>query len=348
MLKNKLKKYLRRSLDNRTRGNLIGKSLFLAYSIYKKLDNILYKKDSKAVAKFYIRMKNIERQMRTKGTFVTLEELLVWTNDWIKTFPETYDIIVGIPRGGLLIASIIALKLGKPLSTPEQFRDGQYWMSKHMEETVDKKKEPYHVLLVDDNVQHEKTIEEPAQIMRSSNKNVKITKAALMISEDAVNYVDIYFKLLRAYPPIGEWKLLHWKRGILAVDMDGVICEDCPPHVDMDEKLYIEWLRNARSYLIPNFEIDYIVSNRLEKYRPETEEWLARHGVLYNTLILWDIPSKEYRNGKFIEHKVDILLKIKPSEYWESSYNQANKIWEATKIPTISIDEMIAFGTLGR
>ncbi len=160
--------------------------------------------------------------------------------------------------------------------------------------------------------------------------------------------MDIYFKILHEYPPVGEWKFMGQKRGILAVDMDGVICEDCLYQVDMDEERYIEWLRDARPYLIPNFEIDYIVSNRLEKYRPATEEWLARHGVYYNKLILWDIPSKEDRNGKFTEHKVDVLLKIKPTEYWESSYDQAKKIWESTRIPTICIDEMIAFGTLER
>ena len=73
MLKRKLRKFLRRSLDNRTKGNLIGKSLFLAYTVYKKLNNMLYQMDSKAAAKLYIHMKNAERQMIKKGTFVTLE-----------------------------------------------------------------------------------------------------------------------------------------------------------------------------------------------------------------------------------------------------------------------------------
>jgi orotate phosphoribosyltransferase len=342
-----LRKFLRRSLDNRTKGDFIGKLIFLAYSAYKKLDQILYRQDNKAISKLYIRMKNAERQIRAKGIFVTLEDMVVWTREWIKTFPEDYDIIVGIPRGGLMLASMIALKLGKPLSTPEQFRDGQYWMGSHVEEKY-KKNEFYNVLLVDDNVGSERTIEEPARMIRSSHKNIKVTKAALIVNEDAVKYVDLYFKALHAYPPVGEWKFMGKKRGILAVDMDGVICEDCPPLVDMGEKLYTEWLRNAKPYLIPNFEIDYIVSNRLEKYRPETEEWLARHKVFYNKLILWDIPSKEERNGKFIEHKVDVLLKIKPTEYWESSYEQAKKIWETTKIPTICIDEMTAFGAMER
>jgi hypothetical protein len=80
---NKLRKYLRDLRNSKTGRNLIGKSILLAYSAYKKLDRILSRQNNKAVARLYIRLKNIERQFRSKCTFLTLEELLVWTNQWI-------------------------------------------------------------------------------------------------------------------------------------------------------------------------------------------------------------------------------------------------------------------------
>jgi len=175
---------------------------------------------------------------------------------------------------------------------------------------------------------------------------MNITTASLLISKEAVGYVDLYYKVLRNYPPMGEWNLLHRKRGTVAFDMDGVICEDCPSDIDLNESLYIEWIKNARPYLIPVYKIDYIISNRLEKYRPETEEWLRRHDVKYDKLILWDIESKKDRKDLFAEYKADKLLSLKPSVYFESSYQQAKQIWESTRIPTICIDEMIAFGPI--
>ena len=349
-MKNRIRTYISRWLndDNKPRKNLIEKVLFFTYSIYKKIDRFLARTDNRIIAKAYIRIKNVERNQRGKNTFISLDELILWTNEWIKTFPQTYDVIVGIPRSGLLVANIIALRLGKPLSTPELFKDGHYWLSIHVNNRTDKKEGLCRVLLVDDCISHKKTIEEPEQILHSSNRNLQITKAVLLVSEEATNYVDTYYKVLYDYPLVAEWELIHRPWENIAVDMDGVICEDCPSYIDNNEKRYREWLTSARPYLIPTYKIDYIISCRLEKYRPETEEWLKRHEVQYGQLILWDIASKDDRSGKFAEHKIDVLLKIKPVVYWESSYHQAKKIWESTRIPTICIDEMIAFGSLNR
>ena len=54
---------------------------------------------------------------------------------------------------------------------------------------------------------------------------------------------------------------------ILAVDMDGVLCGRSASRADCDEAWYLEWLDSANPYLIPGFEIDFIVTCRLEKYR---------------------------------------------------------------------------------
>ena len=55
------------------------------------------------------------------------------------------------------------------------------------------------------------------------------------------------------------------------------------------------------------------VSNRLEKYRSSTEEWLTKHGVIYKELVLWKIPSKDEREGKLAQNKIESLLRINPT-----------------------------------
>ena len=152
---------------------------------------------------------------------------------------------------------------------------------------------------------------------------------------------DLYHEIL---PGLGlfEWNVLHSKKtDTLVSDLDGVICEDCAPEIDSNEELYCEWIKNAKPYLIPAFEIDVILSSRLEKYRHATEEWLNRHRVKYKKLILWDIPSKEERN--FAKFKIDQLIKIKPGFIWESNSSESEQIWKATKTPTLCVDEMILF-----
>lgn len=117
-----------------------------------------------------------------------------------------------------------------------------------------------------------------------------------------------------------------------------------PEEHGLDEKVYTGWIRNAKPYLIPAFEIDTIISMRLEKYRSDTEEWLARHDVRYGKLMLCDVQIGEEREGKrLVQHKIELLLKTKPWWFWESSFSEAKQIWEATKIPVLCIDEMVLF-----
>lgn len=338
MMMERIAKYLR-STSLKKRKNLIEQSLLTPFYVYKKLRKALASSDNKSVSKLYLRARNLERNIvGGKYSFVTVDELVIWTTELIKSFPNSYDVIAGIPRSGLLVANLIGLKLGKPLTTPELFCRGHYWKSK----IIDKKAQHKNILLVDDSITSGKAMEENLQLLRSHCGSLNITKAALIATEDSKALVDLYYKII-PHPRIFEWNLMHAKKGKLVSDLDGVICENCPSGVDSDEKLYTEWIKIAKPYLVPAFEIDAIVSSRLEKYRSDTEKWLSNHGVRYKELFLWDVQSKQERYGKHAQHKIEVLSRIKPDMFWESSLAETNQIWRATKIPTICIDEMIFF-----
>lgn len=258
-----------------------------------------------------------------------------WTNEWIKTFPTRFDLIIGIPRSGMIIASIIATKLGKPLTTPECFLENHLWASK----ALDKNKNFRSILLVDDSINSGNSMQTKLELLKPRYEN-NITTAALLTTNNSKNLVDLYYKVI-PQPRVFEWNLMHSKKGNLVSEMDGVICENCPFGVNTNEKIYVEWLKNAKPYLIPSFEIDVILSNRLEKYRQQTEKWLKYHNVRYKKLILSNLSSRNQRKGNHAKNKVESLLKIKPDMFWESNYTQAKVIWNATKIPTISIDKMV-------
>lgn len=305
-------------------------------SAYGKLNGIFSESDSKTMSKLYLRSKRLKRSViGGEYNFVTFNELVAWTNDWVSSFPSNYDVIVGIPRSGLIVASIIATKLGKPFTTTELFTQNRFWLSKRM----NNKQEYKNILLVDDTVGSGRTMEKNFQLLRSHSEDLDITRAAV-IAGTPKDPVDMYYKIV-PYPRICEWNLLDSKKGKLGSDMDGVICENCPPGVDSDEESYAAWIKTAKPYLIPTFEIDMIVSSRLEKYRSDTEKWLAKHGVRYKELFLWDLKSKQERKGKFALHKIEVFLKEKPDMIWESSFYESQQIWKDTKIPTLCIDERI-------
>jgi len=339
-VKERIDKYLT-DLRFKRKRNLIEQSLIGALSIYRKLNKILVESDNITISKWYLHSKKLTRSIiGGRISFVTLDELFVWTNKWLRSFPTTYDVIVGIPRSGLLVAGIIATKLGKPFTTPELFIQNRFWISKEIANA--KKGEYKNILLVDDTMGRGETIERNFQLLRSHRENLNITKAALIATEASKDSVDLYYKIIN-FPRVTEWNLLDTKQWKLASDLDGVICENCPPGVDSNEELYTAWIKNAKPYLIPTFEIDMIVSSRLEKYRSDTQKWLARHGVRYKELFLWDIQSKQERKGKNAQHKMEVFLRKKPDMIWESSFHESVQIWEGTKISTLCIDKMILF-----
>lgn len=339
-LRERLGLYLKK-LTFEKRKNLVEKFLVFTYLNYKKLKSKLLTIENLPLSRLYLRAKDLGRRLRgQKYNFVTVKELVIWTNEWVKSFPRSFDLIVGIPRSGFLVANIIALKLDKPLTTPELFVQGQYWERKLIDKK--RKREFKNILLVDDSITSGKTIKKSLELLRGYRKKIKITKAALIATRETKEFVDLYYKII-PQPRIFEWNFLHAKKGKLATDLDGVLCEDCPSGVDPDEKKYLQWIKDAKPFLVPTFEIDVILSNRLERYRPETEKWLAKHGVRYKELILWNIDSKEERNGRHAQRKIEVLLKVKPDIFWESSYEEAKKIWQATKIPTLCVDKMILF-----
>ena len=178
--------------------------------------------------------------------------------------------------------------------------------------------------------------------LKSFTNHVNITKGALITTKTSVHLVDLHYKIV-PQPRIFEWNLIHSKKGRTCSDLDGVICENCPSGVDAEEEQYLKWLSQAKPYLIPDFELDAIISCRLEKYRSQTELWLAENGVRYKRLILWDIASKANRKGKNAQHKIRWLLQLKPVLFIESSLWEAEQIYAATKIPTLCTDKMLMY-----
>ena len=343
-MKKKILNYLRKSEWKGDAGP-VDRSLLFMRERYRNLRKRIRKTENPALSRAFLRSKNLKRQLTGKKfNFVTIDQATAWSAEWIQHFPRRYDVVVGVPRSGMLVASVVALKLGKGLTTPDLLKEGKYWHSSRAGEKLSLDK-INHILLIDDSVDKGRAMKKAMDTIAEAGKEFSITRAALIVRNDTKHNADLYYKIIDP-PRTFEWNILHRKissyasAGLLAVDLDGVLCANPPPGADDDDEWYLEWLKNANPYLIPGFEIDVIVTCRLEKYRFETERWLEKHAVQYKELLMWDVPDKASRSENFARHKIDALLRIKPDMYWESNWHQAQQIWEKTHIPTLCIDEM--------
>lgn len=285
------------------------------------------------------------------SVFITVNELVNDTLKWCKTLVPDFDVVVAIPRSGMIVGSIIATKFGLPLSSPDIFMHGgdmKYWWSPKPE-VKDYKVPIKKILLVDDvlsrNASDKGTMGKTYKMLHEKYPSLKIVTTAVYITENLVDEINLYHKVIGRCPHRLEWNICHasYLRPV-AWDMDGVICENCPTGVDEDEGKYLKWLIEAKPYLIPKYSIYYIITSRLEKYRPQTGQWLREHSVKYTELIMWNLPNKSCRTNH-AEWKASVLEKLDPTpfRYYESEYAFAKEIHERTGMPVLCIETMELF-----
>lgn len=92
-------------------------------------------------------------------------------------------------------------------------------------------------------------------------------------------------RALPHYPKRNLFNGFHTKD--LALDLDVILCHDCPARDDDDVPRYAEFLRTSQSLYVPRHsDVPLIATARLEKYRDTTEQWLTLHGIQYQWLLM--------------------------------------------------------------
>ncbi len=250
--------------------------------------------------------------------------------------PLDIDLIVGVPRSGMIPALMIALMLNKPVCDLDTFLEGKMWRSglrgRRQKFNWSKVKK---VLIFDDSVNTGYAIDEVKTLIAQSKIHNKYTIlfGCVFTSPGMEGSVDFYFEEVIT-PRFFEWNFVHHSQLQKAcLDIDGVICVDPSPEENDDGEKYIEFLRNAKPLYIPTVYISCFVTSRLEKYRKHTVEWLKKYNINYGELIMLDLTSKKERikqnaHGKF---KAEVYRKRKEQIFIESSRKQAEEIFYLAK-----------------
>lgn len=257
--------------------------------------------------------------------------------------PRDIDLVVGIPRSGLLAANMLALHLNLPLTDMRGLIQGRLLQSgRRMGEarsdffdTIRK------VLVVDDSVNSGTAMRRARAELEAAGLDYELVYAACYVTDESRDLVDLWLEVVPT-PRVFEWNVMH--QTLLencCVDIDGVLCRD-PSHEENDDgPRYIEFLENADPLFVPTVKIGALVSARLEKYRPQTEAWLAKHGIEYDELHLIDLPDAATRRaqGCHAKHKAAIYSRRKESMLFiESNSLQAQEIAKRSGRPVLCVD----------
>jgi uncharacterized HAD superfamily protein/adenine/guanine phosphoribosyltransferase-like PRPP-binding protein len=287
--------------------------------------------------------------METKMNFVSTAQLNQDIIDNIHKIPHDIEVIIGIPRSGMLVASIIALYLNKPLVDIDGFIKGEVFSvgrTKNTNKLVKNSKNIHKGLVVDDSINSGESMQEARNKLRGFKNLIYMSAYAV---SSARNKVDLFFRIIEQ-PRLFEWNFMHHICLLNAcLDIDGVVCVDPTPEENDDGEKYREFILNATPKYIPTRKVGWFVTSRLEKYRKETEIWLKKYNIEYEHLIMLDLPSAEERRRLNIhgKYKASIFKKIKGATYFiESDKNQAKMIFDLTGKNVICTQDMKFFSAI--
>lgn len=256
--------------------------------------------------------------------------------------PRDIDLIVGVPRSGMLAANIIALfrnlkqtDLGGYLTdTPLKHGSTRKTLSPQVIKPSDAK----HVLVVDDSIDSGGSLENTRALIADIAGKQKITYCAVYSTKQSIHIPHVFLEVVEQ-PRFFEWNVMH--RPFLAqccLDIDGVLCLD-PTDVENDDgAAYINFIRNVPPLVVPSYSVGHLVTSRLEKYRSETEHWLEKHDFVYGQLHMLDLPDAQTRRrmGCHASFKADVFRSLKDAELFiESEDNQAAKIADISGKPVL-------------
>jgi orotate phosphoribosyltransferase len=251
--------------------------------------------------------------------------------DWLQHLPRDLELIVGIPRSGLLAATLLALHLNLPMTDVEGLIEGRVLQAgpRFTGDVAGLLGKPRKVLVVDDSILLGRQLESVKARIRAASLPHAVSYAALYPAPGAEQSVDFFFETIKM-PRCFEWNLMHhpWVLSKTCMDIDGVLCRDPSPTENDDGPEYRRFLDVADRRYLPTAPVRWLVTARLEKYRQATEDWLSANGVEYGELMMMDYPDMAARRAAnaYAPFKAEIYRRTDALLFVESSPTLAGEI----------------------
>lgn len=241
-----------------------------------------------------------------------------------------FDCVVGVPRSGMIPASIIATSLQMPLADVVGYGKGIVHGPSGRPALPGKR-----VLLVDDTVNKGRAMARAVALLPKGTKVTRLCVYGPYQVDDPSKIVDISFEECRG-PRCFTWNMTkHIRLARWGFDFDGVLCRD-PEKVENDDgPRYLHFMQTAQPIFLPKRPVGHIVTCRLEKYRSQCEDWLRRHRVEFGQLHMMPFATKAERmaHGGRGAWKAGIIKQTETEMFVESCPKQAGIIAREAGVP---------------
>ena len=276
----------------------------------------------------------MKQPLMTKKTltlrWVATSELVEKASQLAGLLPHDVIGVAGIPRSGMIPASVIATHLHVPLWELDIKEGLKLISSGSRGYSFDKVKREGRIAVIDDTVFAGTAMKKARELLNSE----QVIYAAVYVRPETRHKVDYHAEILPS-PHLLEWNVMNngpfrgmaydkiYGEGI-ACDFDGILCHDAESGG-----------RLGSPYLVPRmFSCRLIITGRPERHRPETEKWLRDWGVRWDRLEM--LPDNAKNDAQTIAgHKSRYYAASNCGFFMESDPIQAEMIYNLTRKPVI-------------
>ncbi len=281
-------------------------------------------------------------------TYRSVVDLTQALQDNLHRLPRDIDLVVGMPQSGMLLANLVALHLQRPLTDLNGFLENRLIASGPQSgpnrDLIDCR-HARRPLIVGDSVSTGAQMATAKRRLERIGMQFDPIFMAAYVSPQGRSTVDLFLEEI-PHPCIFEWNL--FQDDIMrksCVGIDGVLCLDPTKEEIDDDSCYESFLRSVPVLRVPTRKIGWLVTSRLERYRSQTEDWLARAGIRYSELLMLDLPGAQSprRLGTHGEFKGKIYRELQSPLFIDSGLPQAVTIADMAGKPVLSLptNEMI-------
>ena len=178
--------------------------------------------------------------------YITISDLSETIRKNIWKIPRDIDLIIGVPRSGMIGASIIASYLNVPLIDINSFINGsEPWGRLRLKYFTNTHVKTNKVLVIDDTVSSGRAMMETREKLTNANAQVQFIYMCVYLEGWGENSVDLYLEDVRQYTNnfkdivVYEWNIFQHHPSLMdrcLYDIDGVFCVE-PPDERNEEEL---------------------------------------------------------------------------------------------------------------
>lgn len=273
--------------------------------------------------------------------YVSYAQMAQDVQSWAETLPK-FDLVVGVPRSGMLPATIMALFWNCKLASLDEFIEGNIMGQgrRGFNEPIN------NVLIIEDSYLTGKSMENARKLVNKLQDKYNI-KFAAIYSSVLEPKLDYYYKHLPS-SRFFQWNWRYHENLInqSCFDIDGVLCVKPTPQQNDDGERYRHFILNTKPLYIPPYRIGRIITSRLEKFRPETEEWLEKNKVKYEKLIMLKYPTGKFRRlmGHHGLHKANYYTQTNALLFVEDEPWQSQEIAYQSGKPVLCVGNWKMYG----